>query len=96
MPEERPLPPAGTLGVLLKDDKDQVIIAACTEDGACAAVGIKAGDRITAIDNNAINNITDLRLALWDKQPGDTISIDIVRKRLLLFEKNLSYTLMLK
>jgi predicted metalloprotease with PDZ domain len=96
LPDERPLPPAGTLGVLLKDDKDQVIIATCTTDGACAAVGIKTGDRITAIDNNAINNITDLRLALWDKQPGDTISIDIVRKRLLLFEKNLSYTLMLK
>jgi uncharacterized iron-regulated protein len=96
LPEERLLPPAGTLGVLLKNDKDQVIIASCAKDGACAAVGIKAGDRITAIDNNAINNITDLRLALWDKQPGDTIRIDIVRKRLLLFEKNLSYTLMLK
>ena len=62
----------------------------------CATAGIKAGDRITAIDNNAINNITDLRLALWDKQPGDTISIVIVRKRLLLFEKNLGYTLTLK
>jgi len=96
LPEERPLPPAGTLGVLLKDDKDQVIIATCAEDGACAAVGIKAGDRITTIDSNAINNITDLRLALWDKQPGDTISIVIVRKRLLLFEKNLGYTLTLK
>ena len=96
LPEERSLPPAGTLGVLLKDDKDQVIITTCAEDGACAAVGIKAGDRITAIDNNAINNTTDLRLALWDKQPGDSISIDIVRKRLQLFEKNLSYTLILK
>ena len=96
LPEERPLPPAGVLGVLLKDDKDQVIIASCDEDAACAAVGIKAGDRITTIDNNAINNIADLRLALWDKQPGDTIRIDIVRKRLLLFEKNLNYTLKLK
>ena len=54
---------------------------------SCVAVGLKAGDRITAIDNNTINNTTDLRLALWDKQPGDTISIDIVRKRLQLFEE---------
>jgi uncharacterized iron-regulated protein len=96
LPEERPLPPAGTLGVLLKDDKDQVTITHCATNGACAAVGIKAGDRITAIDNNTINNNTDLRLALWDKQPGDTISIDIVRKRLLMPRKNLSYTLTLK
>ena len=96
LPEERSLPPAGALGILLNDDKDHVAITHCARNGACAAVGLKAGDRITAIDNNAINNITDLRLALWDKQPGDSISIDIVRKRLQLFEKNLSYTLMLK
>ena len=96
LPEERTLPPAGTLGVLLKDDKDQVTITHCATNGACATVGIKPGDRITAIDNNAINNTTDLRLALWDKQPGDTISIDIVRKRLLMPRKNLSYTLTLQ
>jgi uncharacterized iron-regulated protein len=96
LPEERPLPPAGTLGVLLNDDKDQVTITHCAKNGACATVDIKAGDRITAIDNNAINNTTDLRLALWDKQPGDSISIDIARKRLLLPRKNLNYTLVLK
>jgi uncharacterized iron-regulated protein len=96
LPEERPLPPAGTLGVLLDYDKDQVTIATCFEDGACAAAGIKAGERITAIDDNAINDITDLRLALWDKQPGDTISIDTVRKRLLLPDKVLSYELTLQ
>jgi uncharacterized iron-regulated protein len=95
-PEERSLPATGALGVLLHDDKGQVIISNCAKNGACATAGIKAGDRITAIDSNAINNITDLRLALWDKKPGDSISIDIVRKRLLMPSKNLNYTLVLK
>jgi uncharacterized iron-regulated protein len=96
LPEEQPLPPAGRLGTLLDDNKDQVTIAAVVEDGACAAVGIKAGERITAIDNNAINSLIDLRLALWNKQPGDTINMDTVRKRLLMPDKNLSYELTLQ
>jgi len=96
LPEERLLPPVGSLGVLLGNGEEQVTITACAKDGACATVGLKAGDRISAIDNSTINNTTDLRLALWDKQPGDTISIDIVRKRLLLDDKHLSYQLTLQ
>jgi len=82
--------------VLLGDDKDQVNITAVFENGASAAVGIKTGDHITAIDNHTINNVTDLRLALWDKQPGDTINVDTVRKHLILPDKNLSYELTLQ
>jgi len=96
LPEERTLPPAGTLGVLLDNDAGQVTITACNEDGASAAAGIKAGDRITAIDDHAISSTADLRLALWDKQPGDTISIETARKRLFLPDKNLSYELTLQ
>jgi len=96
LPEERPLPRAGKLGALLKTDKDQVTISNCFEDSACKAVGIKAGDQITAIDSKAINNTADLQMALWDKRPGDTINIDTVRKRLLLPDKTLSYELTLQ
>jgi uncharacterized iron-regulated protein len=96
LPEERPLPPAGKLGALLEDDKDQVTIATCFEDSACKEAGMKSGDRITAIDSNPINNTADLYLALWDKQRGDTINIDTVRKRLFLQDKVLSYELTLQ
>ena len=96
LPEERPLPPAGKLGALLDDDKDQVTISTCFKGSACKEAGMKAGERITTIDNNAINSITDLRLALWNKQPGDTINMETVRKRLLMPDKNLSYELTLQ
>jgi uncharacterized iron-regulated protein len=96
LPDERPLPRAGKLGALLKDDKDQVTIATCFENGASKAAGIKAGDRITAIDSQTINNTADLKLALWDKRPGDTINIDTLRKRLFLPDKVLSYELTLQ
>jgi len=96
LPEERVLAPAGTLGVLLGEDKDQVSITAVLENGASDAVGIKTGDRIIAINNNAINSISGLRLAMWDKQPGDTINVDTVRKHLLLPDEKLSYELTLQ
>ena len=96
MPAERPLPPAGKIGALLVDGDNHVTISACNAGSACAAAGIKAGDRITAIDENGINSIAGLRLALWDKKPGDIINIDIMRKHLLLPDKNLSYEITLK
>ena len=96
LPEERPLPTAGKLGALLENDNDQVTISTCFEDSACMEAGMKAGDRITAIDSTPINSTADLRLVLWDKQRGDTINIDTLRKRLLLPDKPLSYELTLQ
>lgn len=96
MPAERTLPRAGLMGALLEDDDKHVTISACSADGACASAGIKAGDRITAINGNSINTLADLRLAMWDKQPGDVISIDITRNRLLLPDRKLNYELTLK
>ena len=96
LPEERPLPTAGKLGALLKNDNDQVIISTCFEDSACKEAGMKAGDRITAIDSTPINSTADLSLVMWDKQRGDTINIDTLRKRLLLPDKPLNYELTLQ
>ncbi len=96
MPAERTLPRAGLMGALLQDDDHHVTISACSEDSACANAGIKAGDRITAIDEKSINTLADLRLVMWDKQPGDVITIDISRDRLLLPDRKLNYELTLK
>jgi uncharacterized iron-regulated protein len=96
MPAERALPPPGRIGALLDDEGDKLTITACMPDGACAEHGLKRRDRIVAIDRIDTDTIADLRLALWNKQPGDTISIDIVRNRLLLPDRNFSYELTLK
>ena len=62
----------------------------------CKEAGMKAGDRITAIDSTPINSTADLSLVMWDKQRGDTINIDTLRKRLLLPDKPLNYELTLQ
>ena len=95
IPEEQMLPPTGKLGVVLEDENGETTISVVFKNGACAEAGVKTGEHITAIDNKTINSLTDLRLALWDKQPGDTINMDTVRKHLLMPDKKLSYKLTL-
>jgi S1-C subfamily serine protease len=96
LPTKQPLPPAGRMGAILDEENDALKVAACLDNSPCATAGIKAGDRIMSIDNETINSMADLRLALWDKQPGDTISVDILRKRWFSTGKTRTYVMTLK
>ena len=96
LPAEYPLPPAGKMGALLEEEDGVLKVAECRDDSPCATAGITAGDQFMSIDGKAIDSLADLRLALWDKQPGDTISIDMLRKRWFSAGKTISYKMTLK
>jgi uncharacterized iron-regulated protein len=80
-PEQRALPPAGRLGAMLDGQGDEVRVSACQSDSPCETAGLKAGDRLQSIDDQPIEDMVDLRLAMWDKNPGDQIVLEISRKR---------------
>ncbi len=96
LPAELPLPPAGKMGAVLEEEDGVLKVAECLDDSPCATTGIKAGDRILSIDDETIDSLADLRLALWDKQPGDTISVDMLRKRWFSAGKTMTYEMTLK
>ena len=96
LPEKQTLPPAGRIGAFLEETDEAVVVETCFEDSPCADAGIKRGDRITSIDDAAINNLTELRLAMWHRQPGDTIRVGILRPRLLLKDKVMAHDITLK
>jgi uncharacterized iron-regulated protein len=81
LPAERSLRPAGKMGAVLDVDDDGIKVAACFEDSPCSTANIQAGDRLTAIDTTPVKTMADVPLALWDKQPGDTVTVSIMRKR---------------
>jgi len=83
-PEQRALPPAGRLGALLDDRGSEVRVSGCQPDSPCAGAGLKSGDRLLSIDDRPIAGMADLRLAMWDKSPGDRVSLEISRKRWIL------------
>lgn len=95
LPAERSLPPAGKLGVLLDASDDGIKIESCFEDSPCSTANIKAGDLLTAIDAVPVSTRADVSLALWDKLPGDTVTVSIVRKRWPFAARNLTHEVIL-
>jgi uncharacterized iron-regulated protein len=96
LPEKQSLPPAGKIGALLEEVDEAVAVETCLEDSPCASAGMRRGDRITSIDDTTISNLTELRLAMWYRQPGDTIRLGILRPRLLLKDKVMTHEITLK
>jgi len=98
LPEERVLPKAGKLGASLDEDKEKGIVKleACLTDSPCANTGLKKGDQILSIDGAVITSMADLRVMMWDKQPGDEISLTIRRKHWFAEDEELSYQIILQ
>jgi len=78
--EKKELPPAGTLGVSLEDKNGECRIKSLSPGGAGEKAGLKKGDVLLAIDGQAVKAVADVRLALWDKKPGDHVRIKLRRK----------------
>jgi uncharacterized iron-regulated protein len=98
LPQEQVLPKAGKLGASLDEDEDQGIVRleACLPDSPCANTGLKAGDQILSIDGEAITSMAALRVMMWDKQPGDTITLTIQRKHWFAPVEELTYQITLQ
>jgi uncharacterized iron-regulated protein len=96
MPSPRALPPAGRIGAVLDADDDKLRIAHCMEDSVCAQAGLRAGDHILSIDGQPIDSMADLRLVMWDKQPGDDIRVELQRRFLIFPGKTLSIDVILR
>lgn len=98
LPDEQVLPKAGKLGASLDEDRDKGIVRldVCIPDSPCAKTGLKAGDQILSIDGEAITSMAALRIMMWDKQPGDAITLVIQRKHWFAAAEELTYKITLQ
>jgi len=87
---EQSLPPAGLMRVLLDERDKGVFIKGFTGGSPAKAAGIEAGDRIVALDGEAIGHFADLKLAMIDRQPGSDVELTVKRDRLLGGEHEVS------
>lgn len=76
--EEKRLPPAGVLGVVL-GKQGQAVVTDFAKGSAAEAAGIRRGDGIVAIDGSGVANLGEVKAALWDKRPGDAVRVDVRR-----------------
>ena len=72
-------PSPGKLGMTL-DTSHGVMAKAVPKGSAAAKAGLHPGDRVTAIDNQSVESLTDFRLALLDKKPGQQVQVRIHRR----------------
>lgn len=61
-------------------DDEGVVVDACSPDGPAAKAGIRTNDLLLSLDEARLSDEEDLRAELKRRQPGDTVSIEIMRK----------------
>ena len=96
LPQEQVLPPSGKFGALLDEDGGKLRVDQCLPDSPCKLAGLRRGDQIIAINGDAIADLADLRVATWDKRPGEHVTIKVRRQRWILPPQELSYEIMLR
>ncbi|MEO5343290.1 MAG: ChaN family lipoprotein [Gammaproteobacteria bacterium SHHR-1] len=69
------LPPIGQLGVELRHTPQQSVVVEIDPKGPAHRAGLRKGDRILKLDQQPIQDLTDLKLALLDKPPGTQVSL---------------------
>ncbi len=90
------LPPAGTLGVRLEPSSEGLRIASFAESSAAQAAGLEAGDRIVSLNGESVKDLSNVKLVLWNKQPGDRVRVGVKRGFWLLGAKEMSFEVTLR
>ncbi|MDX1763252.1 MAG: ChaN family lipoprotein [bacterium] len=94
-PPPRETPPAPKLMVILKAGNDGLAIQKVLPDGPARKAGIEQDDILVTINSQPIKDIVDVKLALLNKGPGDTIQVRIKRKTFVVKWKELTLDLVL-
>ncbi len=79
LPEKRVLPASGRMEVRLDSAADRVRIKSVDAGSPAAVAGIKPGDTLVAVQGRPIRALSDVRIALWDRIPGDRVSVRVRR-----------------
>lgn len=96
LPQKIKLPPSGKLGVILEPHEGGVKIGSFVKGSAAAEVGIEEGDNIVGVNGMQVGRYSDVKLALWDKMPGDKVSLKVKRKGLFSGEEELKFDVILR
>jgi len=77
------LPAQGMMGVVLesrqKDGLPSLLVTDFTPDSLADDAGLRKNDILVAIAGTPVQELEDVRIALLDARPGDTVSIDCDR-----------------
>ena len=78
--KQQNLPKSGLMGVLLEPAKQGGMkVRSFSPESGAEKAGMQKDDRIISVDGRSVNKISDIRLVLWQKMPGDEVTVVIMR-----------------
>ena len=90
------LEPAPKIGVVLKKeeiddnpDHTRLRITRISPHGKALEAGVKEKDIILSLDNQEVEDISDIKIILLDKHPGDTVTMKVLRENMLFSDEEL-------
>jgi uncharacterized iron-regulated protein len=92
-PQRVELPATGLLGVMLdtESDGEGLGIEGFSEDSGAKAAGVETGDRIVSVGDNTIDSYADIRIALMDSRPGETLPVEVLREKMIGGSERLAF-----
>jgi aminopeptidase N len=79
------------LGVVLRRKNGNVIIEDFSPDSPALKAGMKKGDAVILVDGWKIETVEDVRIALCDKNPYESVQVQVMRKRFLAGAKEIEF-----
>jgi S1-C subfamily serine protease len=69
----------GTIGVMAKRTPAGVVVAEVRDEGAAAAVGVRAGDRVLRFNGAPVTTLREFYRQMLDSRPGSTAQLEVER-----------------
>ncbi len=82
---DQELPSAGKIGIMMESVKQTVVVASVLKSHKA---DLKKGDMIISIDGKKVISPEDIKIALLDKKPGESIRMKIQRKNQPVIQKH--------
>jgi len=80
-------PESPKLGIILDEKDGKVRIKDLSPGSAASRAGLKKGDVLLSVDGWEIESIQDVKIGLFDKRHGETITVKVSRRRFPFVER---------
>lgn len=90
-PDPLTLPVSPRLGVLLQEEEGKIRVKDLLPGSVAAQAGIRKDDAVISVDDWKIESIEDIKIALFDKKVGETVTVKVLRKRFLRRDKEIEF-----
>src|SRR5699024_4216527 len=81
--EKKDLPKAGFLGIIINESDGKLKVSDFSETSAAKAAGIKKKDELLSLEGHLTSNMSDVKEIMWDKKPGDEVTVKVHRSALI-------------